>query len=180
MPHWDDVLHWWGSIPQNINFLLWPTCSHRCRTGCHLSQQECLRDTNARPRGSSSCHEGLFPCLFQEDHLPIHAPLWHALGWHQPLRKPTRSTAVSEVISKVKRFEVRQEGVSSQARCALEWEEFYLLLALVHHLHADGNSWFFWRRCSACSGKSLVELMMLWSLQRALWCSSHVNRWHWT
>ncbi len=52
---------------------------------------------------------------------------------------PTRSTAVNEVISKVKQFEVRQEGVSSQARHALEWEEFYLLLALVCHLHADGN-----------------------------------------
>ena len=34
---------------------------------------------------------------------------------------------------------MRQEGVSSQAQRALEWEEFYLLLALVCHLHAGGN-----------------------------------------
>ena len=73
---------------------------------------------------------------------------------------PTCSTAVNEVISKVKKFEVRQEGVSSQARRALEWEEFCLLLALVHHLHSNGNLCFLW--CySACSGKSLVKLMML-------------------
>ena len=57
---------------------------------------------------------------------------------------PTRSTAVNEVISKVKKFEVRQEGVSSQARRALEWEEFYLLLVLVRHLHANGNLWLFY------------------------------------
>jgi hypothetical protein len=57
---------------------------------------------------------------------------------------PKHSTAVNEVISKVKKFEVRQEGVLSQARCALEWEEFYLLLALVCHLHANSNLWFFY------------------------------------
>ncbi len=56
---------------------------------------------------------------------------------------PTRSTAVNDVIAKVKKFEVRQEGVSSQARRPLEWEEFYLLLVLIRHLFADSDVWFF-------------------------------------
>ena len=41
------------------------------------------------------------------------------------------------------KFEVRQEGVSSQARRPLEWEEFYLLLVLIRHLFADSDMWFF-------------------------------------
>ena len=44
---------------------------------------------------------------------------------------------------KGKIVKVGQEGVSSQARHALEWGEFYLMLSLVHHLHADGKLWFF-------------------------------------
>ena len=56
---------------------------------------------------------------------------------------PTRSTAVNDVIAKVKKFEVGQEGVSSQARRPLEWEEFYLLLVLIRHLFTDSDVWFF-------------------------------------
>jgi len=71
--------------------------------------------------------------------MPLSMP-WDDINLH---RNPTRSTAVNEVISKVKKIEVRQEGVSSQARRALEWEEFYLLLALVRHLHANSSLCFF-------------------------------------
>lgn len=56
---------------------------------------------------------------------------------------PTRSAAVNDVIARVKKFEVRQEGVSSQARRPIEWEEFYLLLVLFRHLFADSDLWFF-------------------------------------
>jgi hypothetical protein len=52
---------------------------------------------------------------------------------------PTRSGAVNAVITKVKKYEVRREGVASAARRPLEWEEFYLLLALVRHLYADSD-----------------------------------------
>jgi hypothetical protein len=45
--------------------------------------------------------------------------------------------------SLTKKIKVRQEGASSQAQHALECEEFCLLLALVHHLHANGKLWFF-------------------------------------
>jgi hypothetical protein len=56
---------------------------------------------------------------------------------------PTRSSAVNDVITKVKKYEVRREGVTSAARRPLEWEEFYLLLVLVRHLYADSDLWFF-------------------------------------
>jgi hypothetical protein len=56
---------------------------------------------------------------------------------------PTCSTAVNDVITKVKTFEVRQEGILSQARRPLDWEEFYLLLMLIHHLFADSDVWFY-------------------------------------
>ena len=57
---------------------------------------------------------------------------------------PTHSTAVIDVIAKVKKYEVRQEGVSSKARHALQWEEFYALLVLVHHLYATVDLCFFY------------------------------------
>ena len=50
---------------------------------------------------------------------------------------PTRSSAVNEVITKCKKHEVRQEGVSSKARHALEWEQFYSLLVLARHLYGS-------------------------------------------
>ena len=56
---------------------------------------------------------------------------------------PTCSAAINDVIAKVKKFEVRQEGIPSQARRPLEWEEFYLLLVLIRHLFADSDVWFF-------------------------------------
>ena len=56
---------------------------------------------------------------------------------------PTRSTAVNDVITRVKKYEVRQEGVSSKARRALEWEEFYSLLWLVRHLYATVDLWYY-------------------------------------
>ena len=56
---------------------------------------------------------------------------------------PTHSAAVNDVIAKVKKFEVRQEGVSSQAHRPIEWEEFYLLLVLFHHLFAYSDLCFF-------------------------------------
>ena len=43
--------------------------------------------------------------------------------------------AMNNVITKVKKYEVRQEGVSSKARRALEWEVFYSLLVLACHLY---------------------------------------------
>ncbi len=56
---------------------------------------------------------------------------------------PTRSTAVNDVITRVKKYEVRQEGVSSKARRALEWEEFYSLLWLIHHLYSTVDLWYY-------------------------------------
>jgi hypothetical protein len=72
--------------------------------------------------------------------MPLRSMPWDDINLR---RNPTCFTAVNVVISKVKKFEVRQEGVLSQARHALEWEEFYLLLALVRHLHANSNLSFF-------------------------------------
>jgi hypothetical protein len=57
---------------------------------------------------------------------------------------PTGSTTINNVIPKVKKFEVRQEGIFlSQACHSLKWEEFYLLLMLIHHLFADSDVWFY-------------------------------------
>ena len=56
---------------------------------------------------------------------------------------PTRSTAVNDVITRVKKYEVRQEGFSSKARRALEWEDFYSLLWLVCHLYATVDLWYY-------------------------------------
>ncbi|OWZ03196.1 hypothetical protein PHMEG_00025112 [Phytophthora megakarya] len=44
---------------------------------------------------------------------------------------PTRSDAVNKLIKKVKRFEVRREGADSNARRAIEFDEFVNLLELV-------------------------------------------------
>ena len=44
--------------------------------------------------------------------MPLHSMPWDDINLRG---NPTRSTAVNEVISKVKKFEVRQDGVSSQA-----------------------------------------------------------------
>ncbi|KAL3657121.1 hypothetical protein V7S43_018033 [Phytophthora oleae] len=44
---------------------------------------------------------------------------------------PTRSDAVNKLIKKVKRFEVRREGVGSNARRPIEFDEFVNLLKLV-------------------------------------------------
>jgi len=56
---------------------------------------------------------------------------------------PTHSATVNDVIAKVKKFEVRTQGVSSQARRPIERDEFYLLLMLFHHLFADSDLCFF-------------------------------------
>jgi hypothetical protein len=47
------------------------------------------------------------------------------------------------MITKVKKYAVRQEGVSSKASHAVEWEEFYSLLALACHLYATVDTGFF-------------------------------------
>ncbi|KAG3231873.1 hypothetical protein PI124_g23032 [Phytophthora idaei] len=44
---------------------------------------------------------------------------------------PTRSDAVNKLIKKVKKFEVRREGVETEARRSVEFEEFMNLLLLV-------------------------------------------------
>ncbi|ETP55263.1 hypothetical protein F442_00174 [Phytophthora nicotianae P10297] len=44
---------------------------------------------------------------------------------------PTRSDAVNKLIKKVKKFEVRREGADSQARRAVEFNEFLNLLQLI-------------------------------------------------
>ena len=49
--------------------------------------------------------------------MPLRSMQWD--GIHQR-GNPTRSSAVNDVITRVKKYEVRQEGVSSKARRALE------------------------------------------------------------
>ena len=65
------------------------------------------------------------------------------MGWHPSLRIPYMLHRRQWRNCKGKKFEVWQEGVSSQAHCPLEWEEFYLLLVLIRHLFADSDVWFF-------------------------------------
>jgi hypothetical protein len=51
-----------------------------------------------------------------------------------PIRRegnPTRSADVNNLIKKVKKFEVRKQGVCSQARRAIEYEEFQSLLRML-------------------------------------------------
>ena len=60
--------------------------------------------------------------------MPLHLSPWH------PIHKegnPTRSEALNAVISKVRKFEVRQQGVSTSARRPLEYKEYKNILNLV-------------------------------------------------
>ena len=53
-----------------------------------------------------------------------------------PIRKegnPTRSSEVNDVITKVKKFEVRKEGVVSKARRPLEYDEFINLMKMLRN-----------------------------------------------
>ncbi|ETK73968.1 hypothetical protein L915_19155 [Phytophthora nicotianae] len=62
------------------------------------------------------------------------------VAW-DPIRSegnPTRSKAVNAVIKKVKRCEVRREGVQSAARRPIEYEEFINLLDQVHSSNDKG------------------------------------------
>ena len=72
--------------------------------------------------------------------MPLRTMTWDEINLRG---NPTRSAAVNDVIAKVKKFEVRQEGIPSQARRPLEWEEFYSLLVLIRHLFAASDMWFF-------------------------------------
>ena len=91
-------------------------------------------------------HESILPHLPQKGHLPVHAYLQHAMVDINLRGNPTHSTTINDVITKVKKYEVRQEGVSSEARCGLKWEEFYALLVLAHHLYATVDLCFFYGR----------------------------------
>lgn len=53
---------------------------------------------------------------------------------------PTKSTAVNKLISKVKKHEVRGSGVPSQARRAVEWEEFLDVLIATSEVFATKES----------------------------------------
>ena len=60
--------------------------------------------------------------------MPLHLSPWH------PIHKegnPTRSEALNAVISEVRKFEVRQQGVSTSARRSLEFKEYENILNLV-------------------------------------------------
>ena len=53
-----------------------------------------------------------------------------------PIQKegnPTRSSEVNDVITKVKKFEVRKEGVVSKARRPLEYDEFINLIKMLQN-----------------------------------------------
>ncbi len=52
---------------------------------------------------------------------------------------PTKSAIVNDVIAKVKKFEVRGEGVPSQAQCPLEWEEFVMMLVVVKRIYKESS-----------------------------------------
>ena len=82
--------------------------------------------------------------VFQKKAISHFMPL-RSMQWDDIYQRgnPTRSSAVNDVITKVKKYEVRREGVTSAARHPLEWEEFCSLLVLAHHLYADIDLWFF-------------------------------------
>ena len=50
---------------------------------------------------------------------------------------PTKSSAVNNIIGKVKKHEARGTGVSSCARRAVEWDEFISLLTLARMVLRD-------------------------------------------
>jgi len=58
---------------------------------------------------------------------------------------PIKSDAVNEVTAKVTKFEVRVEGVASQARCPIKWEEFISILVAIQKFYP---------------GRELMELML--------------------
>ena len=72
--------------------------------------------------------------------MPLCSMLWDDINLRG---NPTCSNAINDVITKVKKYEVRQEGVSSKARRAFKWEEFYALLMLACHLYATVDVFFF-------------------------------------
>lgn len=55
----------------------------------------------------------------------------NALNTVRSQRNATQSEAVNKLVKKVKRFEVRREGVGSNVRRPIEFDEFVSLLILV-------------------------------------------------
>ena len=59
---------------------------------------------------------------------------WNKIIW-DPIKKegnPTWSSKVNELIAKIKKFEVRKEGVVSKARWPIEYDEFTNLIKILH------------------------------------------------
>ncbi|RLN94560.1 hypothetical protein BBJ28_00002526 [Nothophytophthora sp. Chile5] len=81
--------------------------------------------------------------LFREKTLSSFMPRIN-FTW-DPIRcegNPTRAELINQLIQCVKRFEVRQERVESQSRCAIEIDEFLILLSLVHQQRDKGATRF--------------------------------------
>jgi hypothetical protein len=65
---------------------------------------------------------------------------------------PKKSKEVNELINGIKKFECRREGVPSQARCPIEFDEFKSLLDVTHDLSVDTDDL---RRCRMASALTL-------------------------
>ncbi len=65
--------------------------------------------------------------------MPRPGPQWDIING---TGNPTKAQSVNKMIELVKTYEVRGEGVPSQARCAIEYQEFLLLLVLVHKIYS--------------------------------------------
>ena len=130
---------------------------HHSQSSCSLSQPEGLWQTNSRPKWPFCSWPIQLAGFSKESHLPLHASLQHVMGWHLPEGQPYPFQCCPCHHNKGKKYKVNQEGVAREDCCPLKWEEFYLLLVLVHHLYADSEVWFIWLLCSVFSGRLLAD-----------------------
>jgi hypothetical protein len=91
-----------------------------------------IQHTRTGPRcqpNSSTIH--ITPHVLEEGDLTLHAELFNAMECSQWARKPNRSIEVNTLIKKVKKKEVRKQGVVSKARRAVTHVEFRRMQSIL-------------------------------------------------
>jgi hypothetical protein len=101
-----------------------------------LTDQDIMRYLNHKAYGMAVPDDSSFPILARSSTLQYHKK---AISYYMPQKRvvwdeirkegnPTKSKSVNEMINKVQKHEVQGEGVESQARRALEWDEYINIL----------------------------------------------------
>lgn len=128
LSHQFHAIHWWGPIQHWINSLPWQANSyHKKAFGTPTS---CPNNHPNQGRLKSLA-------FHKNDNLTF-----HAMGWHPSIRKPHTFHHHQHHNHKSKTFEVRQEGVSSEAHHSpFQMQKNYLFLVLIHHMLVKSDVW---------------------------------------